>query len=348
MAETDFNVRPGQRWAPPSAQQWNDILGAAREYRQRSQLSPGPRLNTIGQNNVVLLCRNDTSSDLAVGECVEMSEPIFDNSDNLEEFQFHLSVVGITQTSDRLPNFGVAIEPIPDGELGRIAIDGVVVVQLNVTDTAYGYAEPQTIGAKTDLVTCAYGPCKILWQESGTGTGKWAVVRLGTRQDAHHCVVISEPGLSYAANTQIEMLNGDVPGNGGSGAGGSTERYRVYHGPHQTWTVNSNVLEATRAGIWLVGFVASITDLDTQSKGIELRMHDDSVGSDINMMVRANWSGNNGTHPVSACGILPIEEDDDGFTMYTSNISSSGNVVTVNDYRMWCRWVGPLAGELTS
>ena len=72
----------------------------------------------------------------------------------------------------------VAVEPIAANAVGRVAVGGVVQCKVEVTS-----ADDKFVACKasaSELKAGAAGEGLILWKESGTGTGKWALVRLGT------------------------------------------------------------------------------------------------------------------------------------------------------------------------
>jgi hypothetical protein len=71
----------------------------------------------------------------------------------------------------------VAVEPILAGNLGLVAVDGVVQVKLNVTNATDKFASPAA--ASRELTTSSSGQASILWKEAGTGAGKWGLVRIG-------------------------------------------------------------------------------------------------------------------------------------------------------------------------
>lgn len=71
----------------------------------------------------------------------------------------------------------VAVEPIAANAVGRVAVGGVVQCKVEVTN-----ADDKFVACKasaTELKTGSSGEGLILWKDSGTGTGKWALVRLG-------------------------------------------------------------------------------------------------------------------------------------------------------------------------
>jgi hypothetical protein len=72
----------------------------------------------------------------------------------------------------------VAVEPIESGKVGRVAVGGVVQCKLDIDAEAYSFASPQasTVALKAGLS----GDAAILWKESGTGSNKWGLVRIGS------------------------------------------------------------------------------------------------------------------------------------------------------------------------
>jgi hypothetical protein len=74
--------------------------------------------------------------------------------------------------------FVVAVEPIAAGKIGRVAVAGVVQAKINVVSAGDTFATAKD-GDLTQLTSSSSGEATILWKESGTGTGKWALVRFG-------------------------------------------------------------------------------------------------------------------------------------------------------------------------
>jgi hypothetical protein len=70
----------------------------------------------------------------------------------------------------------VAVEPIESGKVGRVAVGGVVQCKVQVDK-----ADDKFVGCSgSGLKTSVKGEGLILYKEGGTGSGKWALVRLGT------------------------------------------------------------------------------------------------------------------------------------------------------------------------
>lgn len=72
----------------------------------------------------------------------------------------------------------VAVEPIESGKVGRVAVGGVVQCKVEVDKSDDKFVACKA--SASELKTGVKGEGLILYKESGTGSGKWALVRLGT------------------------------------------------------------------------------------------------------------------------------------------------------------------------
>jgi hypothetical protein len=72
--------------------------------------------------------------------------------------------------------FVVAVEPIAAGKIGRVAVAGVVQAKVDIVSSSHTHVKAKD-GDLTQLITAGNGDAEILWKESGTGTGKWAIIR---------------------------------------------------------------------------------------------------------------------------------------------------------------------------
>jgi hypothetical protein len=88
----------------------------------------------------------------------------------------------------------VAVEPIESGKIGKVAVGGVVQCKVTVDKTDDKFVACASGGLQTGVK----GEGLILWKESGTGSGKWALVRLGT-----------------TATTEIDVITGVTLGSSG-------------------------------------------------------------------------------------------------------------------------------------
>jgi hypothetical protein len=72
----------------------------------------------------------------------------------------------------------VAVEPIESGKVGKVAVGGVVQCKVEVDKSDDKFVACKASAA--ELKTGVKGEGLILYKESGTGSNKWALVRLGT------------------------------------------------------------------------------------------------------------------------------------------------------------------------
>ena len=124
-----------------------------------------------------------------------LSEPIFGPDDDLAEFKHNFALVGIAATtSAHAGRFMVAAEPIGSGNLGKAYLSGICPVLLEIVDTTHIYAD--IIGDA--MKTGSSGAAQILWKQSGTGTGKWALIRFSGGGSGTHVTPLD---LTVTPNT---------------------------------------------------------------------------------------------------------------------------------------------------
>ena len=160
---------------------WNDMLeisrqgGADQDWRRRG----GGGGAILATSPTTALARNTGGTDIARWGVVKVGAPIILPADNVNEWGAKLAVDVASPTT--LPAgtwLAVATTPIKAGKIGRIAIGGVTQCLLNVIDAGHGSAG--ALAGDTTLRSMPRGPCTIIWRESGTGSGKRAIVHIGT------------------------------------------------------------------------------------------------------------------------------------------------------------------------
>jgi hypothetical protein len=108
-----------------------------------------------------------------------------------------LPVVAGGTPSDTTTAWCVAVEPIAAGQIGRVAVGGVVQVKVEVADSAHMFAKCKA--SASELKSTDNGEGVILWKQ-GTGSGQWALVRLGngrgTQIDVVTNVTLGASGIS--------------------------------------------------------------------------------------------------------------------------------------------------------
>ena len=172
-----LNVTKGQQFTKAEA---NALLRVEREFsRQRKQTSGSKQDLALADSQTFAWTRNATGADLSWGEIVgiDFDTPLI--SPDYSAFLDALGLRGLMPTSadHHSGGFGVTLDPIPDGEVGRVVVAGACRCKLSVTNAADNYADV-TNNSKAYLTTGAGGPARILYKPTGTGalTG---IVRLG-------------------------------------------------------------------------------------------------------------------------------------------------------------------------
>jgi len=171
----DFRkVRPGQPLRI-TAKAWNRVLDTV-----ATQPEFAGSAGAYGRINHVVQIKNTTSSTIPKWGVLEITgianDPTAGES-SLLQFQEVPILEGGTPSSTTAGKFVVAVEPIAAGKFGRAAIDGVVQVKVEVDK-----ADDKFVACKAstaELKTGTTGEGLILYKQSGTGSNKWALVRLG-------------------------------------------------------------------------------------------------------------------------------------------------------------------------
>jgi hypothetical protein len=120
-----------------------------------------------------------------------------DTTDNEKFFQEVPVLNGVPATYQGGPTdsnlpvpFGIAVEPIKFGAIGKVAVSGVVQCKLNITSQSDTHAN--VIGATDqELKTGRSGEALILHKDAGTGSGKWGLIRLGTDRSMRRATITS-------------------------------------------------------------------------------------------------------------------------------------------------------------
>lgn len=176
MIDPRQHVSPGQRLRL-AAEQVNSLNRMMRASHGGQMVSGG--LGAADPARNIIYCKNDSGSDVGRWAVLEIGGVVIDpatDADHAESFQATPVVLGVEPTDPAKP-FVIAVEPIADGAIGRVAASGVVPVKLDVTAEADTTAASKA-GSTGELKTGS-GPAAVLWKESGTGGGKWGLVRFG-------------------------------------------------------------------------------------------------------------------------------------------------------------------------
>lgn len=161
-----------------SASDWNAVLDLARNEQAR-KLGAGGGSRTLDavRPSVVVLVSNDSGSDAEQGYVLAVTDALLDPAGSPGDFLARPLLAGDTPAATDDP-FVVLLEPIEDGAVGRAAVAGLAICQVNVTSTGHDYATPTAADA-AKLTSGASGPARILWKETGSTGTQACVVLLG-------------------------------------------------------------------------------------------------------------------------------------------------------------------------
>jgi hypothetical protein len=177
MSEPLQKVQSGQRLRIPAAA-YNAFVDAARELRSRQQSRSQDLIVPQPSAAITVRVKNASGGDIARFGVLGIDQPLFTPSANEEEFKNRVVLQCSTPNiANHTGKFVIAAAPIADGQIASAFIAGVCVAKVEITSEDDAYADVKDSVA--ELKTGASGLAQILWKESGTGTGKWAIVRLG-------------------------------------------------------------------------------------------------------------------------------------------------------------------------
>jgi len=198
-------IKVGDRLNGIPADTWNQFVGAA-EVIQGAQGIMGGRAGQGPRPQAsVVLVENKSGYAVDWFGVLGIDGPLIAEATNSNEFKSRVMFTASTPDIDKHEGlFVVCIEAIPDGQIGKAVVSGVVQVQIDVTDADHTYAEIKD-DDRTMLASGASGSARILWKATGTGT-QWAIVRLGDGSD--------DQGGLWGKATAIWTDDATATGNG--------------------------------------------------------------------------------------------------------------------------------------
>jgi len=209
-------ARSGERLQIPAAA-YNAFVDAAEAHRSRQTgISRTPQ-HTAQQTGIVLL-RNDSAEDRLRFDVLGLAGPIPTPDENESEFQNRTCLSGVVPEIVKYRGrFGILLEPIPDGAMGRALVAGVSVAWVRFESATHAYADVCDSDA-TCLQSAAYGAARLLWKDTPDMDGYgWAVIHLGERgvpdlgvSDTTGAVTGHAEVLSFPGATATEIAPGVV------------------------------------------------------------------------------------------------------------------------------------------
>ena len=183
MTDIFRKVTPGQALRIPAAA-YNAFIDAAIKARQ--WMPTGGRTSICGLNSQTVLVKNQSGSDLAVMSVVAVTGLAIEPTESTMDTFIQTPVLAVEAPGAANQNdFLILAEPIPAGAIGRAFVSGVIAANIDINDGADNSVEAVE-GQTSQLSTTADSPVRLLWKQSGTGSGKLGVIRLGA-PDARDC-----------------------------------------------------------------------------------------------------------------------------------------------------------------
>lgn len=127
-----------------------------------------------------VLAKNNSSAAVGIGRPLAVTGPLVSpglGASALAAFRESVAVIGDVPEAVHVRHnlFGIAVEPIAAGKVGRIAVGGVVAAVIDVQNTDDWAV--RLVEGQTKLQTSKFGSVPLLWKHSGTGD-QWAIVRM--------------------------------------------------------------------------------------------------------------------------------------------------------------------------
>lgn len=148
-----------------------------------------PRADVTGQQiadipmNFRVVVKNATTGDMGIYSCLYITGPMVNPTGTVGGQIASLPVLrGTVPDKDTGHRFCITLGPVDQDDYVAAAIDGVTPVKLNVIKEDHRFAKPKD-GSASEMDTDGHGPAQILWKESGTGSGKWGLIRFGGDDD---------------------------------------------------------------------------------------------------------------------------------------------------------------------
>jgi hypothetical protein len=180
----DGRIDPGQPLGKAiSARAWNRAQDAADIVLGQAPGATAVANTPYGPPFEYVHCANNTSQNVPRFGVLRIGgvqiQPGIDTAPGTAQFVQMPVVSGVVPDASNPGRWGVAIDPIEQGKIGRLAVAGVVQCKVRVRGTGDRFVRSLN-GSVNQAVTGGFGEGLILWSESTVGEERWALIRLGT------------------------------------------------------------------------------------------------------------------------------------------------------------------------
>lgn len=168
-------VQAGEPWVP-DAGQWNAIVDGLRRKDRRDPRRPDVSFVVDGVN--VVWVKNSSGAARSQFDVLALKQPLF-----LPSAAGWLDEVVWDTLEPAWPTHhgkaAILIEPIPSNGVGRAVIGGQSHATIKMVESWHEWCDVGSSPDQYKLISRPEGSIRILWVESGTGSGKKAYVSYG-------------------------------------------------------------------------------------------------------------------------------------------------------------------------
>ena len=155
-------------------------VNAMIEGAKKANNPPKPQ-KAVGRTRLdpsVIYVRNDSGSDIERYGVIGLADAAITSGTNEQQFLSQVYMSGGTpQIGTHDNKFAIALEGIPDGEVGRCAIHGVVQCKVTINNSSHIFCDI-TDNDLTKLSSGIAGNARILWTAGASGD-QWSLIHLG-------------------------------------------------------------------------------------------------------------------------------------------------------------------------
>lgn len=115
---------------------------------------------------------NSTGSDRSVGQILPLTGSVWTRSDDVTAWGFATAPLKSDDTPRGFDDrFAIALQPIPSGEFGLCAIDGIAPMEVRIANHIDTYCGPFEADSHQYMTSSTGGSCTILARENANTTG---------------------------------------------------------------------------------------------------------------------------------------------------------------------------------
>lgn len=210
MADRFKKVQAGQP-LHISAEVWNAFLDSVRKRRGRNHDQLTEVIDQFRQGDIVKL-RNNSGQDCSRFNVLAINTPIITPSANEREFKNRVAISGVRPMHPtHFSRFGILLDPVRHGKIGRAWISGACPAYIAVTDNCHQFADVKHNDSNS-LESRPFGAAQILWREGKLGL-QWAIVRLANvNEDFRRFRLLTSLTKCGSAQAQRIIYSEPIPG----------------------------------------------------------------------------------------------------------------------------------------